>query len=37
MVYDSVAEAYPQTQLVPNAQIANAYGYLKYARFAERV
>ncbi len=27
--------AYPQTQLVRQAQIANAQGYLNYARFAE--
>ena len=37
LVYESVTEAYPQTQLVPNAQIANACGYLHYARFAEKV
>jgi plasmid segregation protein ParM len=37
LVYPDVAEAYPQTQLVPDAQIANARGYLNYARFVERV
>jgi len=28
--------AYPQTQLVKNAQLANARGYLNYAQFVER-
>ena len=33
LVYEQVAEAYPQTVLVPNAQLANARGYLNYAHF----
>ena len=37
LVYEDVAEAYPQTRLVPGFQTANARGYLNYARFAERV
>jgi len=37
LVYGDVFEAYPQTQLVPEAQVANARGYLNYARFIERV
>ncbi|MEQ8673722.1 MAG: ParM/StbA family protein [Aggregatilineales bacterium] len=37
LVCSEVAEAYPQTQLVPNSQTANARGYLNYARFIERV
>jgi len=37
LVYGDVVEAYPQTQLVPEAQVANARGYLNYARFIERV
>ncbi|MBE2270209.1 MAG: ParM/StbA family protein [Anaerolinea sp.] len=35
-VLREVISAYPQTQLVRQAQIANAQGYLNYARFAER-
>ncbi|MDX2159883.1 MAG: ParM/StbA family protein [bacterium] len=34
-VLREVVRAYPQTQLVKTAQIANAQGYLNYARFAE--
>ena len=34
LVYENIIDAYPQTQLVPKAQLANARGYLKYARFA---
>lgn len=37
LVHQEVAEAYPQTRLVPDAQTANARGYLNYARFIERV
>lgn len=37
LVYADIAEAYPQTQLVADAQLANARGYLRYAHFAERV
>jgi hypothetical protein len=36
LVYEQVAEAYPQTKLVPEAQMANARGYLNYAHFAAR-
>jgi len=36
LVLREVMSAYPQTQLVKNAQLANAQGYLNYARFAER-
>ncbi|MBI5961617.1 MAG: ParM/StbA family protein [Chloroflexi bacterium] len=36
LVYEQVAVAYPQTQLVKNAQLANARGYLNYAHFAAR-
>lgn len=36
LVYDSVKEAYPQTQLVREAQLANARGYLNYATFVQR-
>jgi plasmid segregation protein ParM len=36
LVYEEVVEAYPQTKLVPNAQMANARGYLCYANFASR-
>jgi plasmid segregation protein ParM len=36
LVYEQVAEAYPQTQLVANAQLANARGYLNYAHFVAR-
>lgn len=34
LVYEQVVEAYPQTKLVPDAQMANARGYLYYANFA---
>ena len=36
LVYEQVADAYPQTQLVPQAQMANARGYLYYANFVDR-
>jgi plasmid segregation protein ParM len=36
LVYEDVVDAYPQTKLVPEAQLANARGYLYYANFAER-
>ena len=36
LVHADIAEAYPQTRLVPDAQTANARGYLNYARFIER-
>jgi hypothetical protein len=36
LVYESVKEAYPQTYLVREAQLANARGYLNYATFVER-
>ena len=36
LVYEQVADAYPQTRLVPEAQMANARGYLYYATFAQR-
>jgi hypothetical protein len=36
LVYDEIVEAYPQTQLVQDSQIANARGYLNYARFVAR-
>ncbi|KAB2893804.1 MAG: ParM/StbA family protein [Bacteroidetes bacterium] len=35
LVYESVKAAYPQTHLVRDAQLANARGYLNYARFKE--
>jgi plasmid segregation protein ParM len=35
LVLREVMSACPQTQLVRNAQLANAQGYLNYARFAE--
>src|SRR5690606_19109934 len=35
LVYESVKETYPQTHLVRDAQLANARGYLNYARFKE--
>jgi plasmid segregation protein ParM len=35
LVYEQVAEAYPQTQLVTNAQLANARSYLNYAVWHE--
>lgn len=37
LVYEAVSEAYGQTQLVTQAQLANARGYLRYALFAARV
>jgi len=36
LVADVVCVAYPQTQLVRDAQLANARGYLYYARFVAR-
>jgi plasmid segregation protein ParM len=36
LVYEEVVEAYPQTKLVKDAQMANARGYLYYANFASR-
>ena len=33
LVADEVCEAYPQALLVRDAQLANARGYLNYARF----
>ena len=36
LVYEQIIEAYPQTKLVPEAQMANARGYLYYANFASR-
>jgi plasmid segregation protein ParM len=36
LVYEEVVDAYPQTKLVPEAQMANARGYLYYANFAGR-
>lgn len=36
LVYEQVRDAYPQTQLVRDAQLANARGYLNYAHFAAR-
>jgi len=36
LVFDDVKAAYPQAQLLPYAQLANARGYLHYARFAAR-
>lgn len=36
LVYEQIVEAYPQTKLVPDAQMANARGYLYYANFASR-
>jgi len=35
LVHEEVRAAYPQAQLVPEAQLANARGYLHYARFVE--
>jgi plasmid segregation protein ParM len=35
LVLRQVASAYPQTQLVAHAQLANAQGYLNYAHFAQ--
>lgn len=36
LVYDQVRNAYPQTQLARDAQLANARGYLNYAYFSAR-
>ena len=36
LVFRDVMSAYPQTQLAKQAQLANAQGYLNYARFAEK-
>lgn len=36
LVVDEVRSAYPQAQLVSGAQLANARGYLNYARFIAR-
>lgn len=36
LVINDVREAYPQTALVQDAQLANARGYLNYARFIAR-
>lgn len=36
LVVEDVREAYPQTALVQDAQLANARGYLNYARFIAR-
>jgi plasmid segregation protein ParM len=36
LVYEQVVAAYPQTKLVPQAQLANARGYLYYANFIAR-
>lgn len=36
LVYEQVVDAYPQTKLVPHAQLANARGYLNYAKFAAK-
>ncbi|MBZ0282556.1 MAG: ParM/StbA family protein [Anaerolineae bacterium] len=36
LVYEQVVDAYPQTKLVPDAQMANARGYLYYVNFAGR-
>ena len=36
LVYEQIVDAYPQTKLVPEAQMANARGYLYYANFASR-
>ena len=36
LVYEQIVEAYPQTKLVPDAQMANARGYLYYANFVSR-
>jgi plasmid segregation protein ParM len=35
-VFEEVQSVYPQVQLLPYAQLANARGYLHYARFANR-
>lgn len=36
LVFREVMSAYPQTELVKQAQLANAQGYLNYARFVEK-
>jgi plasmid segregation protein ParM len=36
LVFRDVIAAYPQTQLIKQAQLANAQGYLNYAKFAEK-
>lgn len=36
LVFADVSAAYPQTKLVPDSQLANARGYLRYARFTAR-
>jgi len=36
LVYEQIMDAYPQAKLVPQAQMANARGYLYYANFAAR-
>ena len=36
LVYEQVVQAYPQTKLVVQAQMANARGYLYYANFVAR-
>ena len=36
LVVNDVRAAYPQTVLVQDAQLANARGYLNYARFITR-
>ncbi|MBE2268423.1 MAG: ParM/StbA family protein, partial [Anaerolinea sp.] len=36
LISDEVKSVYPQTQVVTNAQLANARGYLHYARFVAR-
>ncbi|MCC7208148.1 MAG: ParM/StbA family protein [Anaerolineae bacterium] len=36
LVADVVCEAYPQAQIIPEAQLANARGYLNYAYFMAR-
>ena len=36
LVHEQVIEAYPQTVLVCDAQLANARGYLNYAHFVAR-
>ncbi len=36
LVHEQVIEAYPQTEMVRDAQLANARGYLNYAHFVAR-
>lgn len=36
LVFDEIKAVYPQARLVGNSQLANARGFLNYARFAER-